>query len=537
MKPWSSLLGALGGVALLFALLSFLLQIFSGPVLLMRELSWSIGNLVLGIVLLGVSVGTNLDALRERMRSGEARRAGKYGSSAVLATLLSLALLVMGAYLSTRYHTRWDWTEAKSHSLSSQTVKVLKGLERDVHVTALYAAIAAPPVRDLLDRYTFVSDKIKVEFVDPQAQPGRLRALKVDPKRLKDGLLHVAIGKESVDVDKVTESALTNAIVKLTRHEHKKVYMLIGHNERRMDGKGAKGGEGFAFAAEALRNENYVVQPLMLAAKGEVPKDADVVIAAGPTRPYLASEKKALERYMQRGGSMLVLLDPRAHTDLTDLVEQWGVNVGNDVVIDRVQGLFGRPTTPLAAEYADHPITRDLGDSVLFHMVRSVQPKPEAHGALSWIVRTSKNSWAERDMERLTTKGTAEQGKDDLAGPVPVAVAGKLQLGPAPPPDKDLKADAKRPTAQLVVVGDSNFATNALIGEFRNKDFFVNSVNWLLGDVNAISIRPNRARASRLSLSSAQFLQIRYLSLFVLPELIAGLGVLAWWSRRRAPGR
>jgi ABC-type uncharacterized transport system involved in gliding motility auxiliary subunit len=87
------------------------------------------------------------------------------------------------------------------------------------------------------------------------------------------------------------------------------------------------------------------------------------------------------------------------------------------------------------------------------------------------------------------------------------------------------------------VVGDSDFAGNQLIGEFRNRDLFVNAVNWLLGDVDAISIRPGQARASRMQLSSEQFLQIRYLSLFVLPQVIAILGVLSWWLRRRAPGR
>ena len=65
----------------------------------------------------------------------------------------------------------------------------------------------------------------------------------------------------------------------------------------------------------------------------------------------------------------------------------------------------------------------------------------------------------------------------------------------------------------------------------------MNSVNWLLGDVEAISIRPALSRASRLELSTEQFSQIRYLCLFVLPETIALAGVLAWWLRRRAPGR
>ena len=87
------------------------------------------------------------------------------------------------------------------------------------------------------------------------------------------------------------------------------------------------------------------------------------------------------------------------------------------------------------------------------------------------------------------------------------------------------------------MVGDSDFASNALIHQFRNRDLFVNGVNWLLGDVGAISVRPDSARASRLQLTREQFSQIRYLSLFVLPEAIAVIGVIVWWNRRRAPGR
>jgi len=207
------------------------------------------------------------------------------------------------------------------------------------------------------------------------------------------------------------------------------------------------------------------------------------------------------------------------------------------VIVDRVQGLFGRPTTPFAAEYGDHDITRELGDATLFHVARSVLPAEGAKGALAPIVRTGEQSWAERDMDRLLTKGEAEYNAEaDVKGPVSVAVAGTLELGAAPPPAEGEEAPAPK-TARLVVLGDSDFASNQLIREFRNRDLFVNAVNWLLGDVEAISVRPGQPRASRLQLSSEQFLEIRYLALFVMPELIAVLGVIAWWQRRRAPGR
>jgi ABC-type uncharacterized transport system involved in gliding motility auxiliary subunit len=546
MQRYASLIGWLGGVAILFGLLSLLLLLFSGTQMLGADLWWILGNFLVGAVLLTVALVSSLDTLRERMRSDEARRAGKYGTSALLATALGIALLVMLTFLSTRYHVRWDWTEVGTHSLSSQTLNLLGGLERDVEVTALFSAITAPPARELLDRYSYVSDRFKVSFADPQAKPGLVRGLGISPERLEGGLIHISIGEESTEVTELSEEKLTNAILKLTRREQKKVYFLIGHNERPVEGEGADGSEGFGFARNALENENYQVQTLLLAAKGEIPEDADVVILAAPTRPLYDTERKALDRYLERGGALLVLMDPRAKTNVYEDLARWGVEVGEDVIVDRVQGLFGRPVSPLAAQYGDHPITRELRDATLFHVARSVRPMAGGPGDWTTLILTSEASWGERDLDRFFSAGQAEFDGDDLAGPVPVAVAGTLRLAAgaeesgeeSPDQEGDGGAESEEsPEARLIVIGDSDFAANQLIGEFRNRDLFVNAVNWLLGDVEAISIRPDQARASRMQLSGEQFLQIRYLSLFVLPQAIAVVGVFAWWSRRRAPGR
>jgi len=525
-------LGWIGAVLLIFGLLSLVLQLFSDFVFAGFDLPWIWGNFVIGALFLGVALVSNIDALRERLHTGEARRAGRYGTAAILSTGLVLALLVMLAFLSTRYHVRWDWTETGSHSLSDQTLKLLADLEEPVVVTALYSAVAAPPARELLGRYEYVSDRFQVEYVDPQARPGLVRELGVSESSLSDGLLHIAIGGESVEVDELTEENLTNALVALTRRDQKKVYFLEGHGERPIEGEEGEGGEGMSFAVEALGNENYVVEKLFLASLGEVPGDADVLVIAGPSGPFHELEHAMLEEYLDRGGALMVLIDPRSETDLYAGLERWGAAVGNDVVVDRVQGLFGRPTSPFAAEYAPHPITEGLREAVLFHMARSVQPAVHANDDFTVLVRTSAESWGETDLDRFDAEGVAELDAEDLPGPVPVAVAGTLG-GSAEDAEEDGEASAGR----LVVIGDSDFASNALIHQFRNRDLFVNGVNWLLGDVGAISVRPDSARASRLQLTREQFSQIRYLSLFVLPEAIAVIGVIVWWNRRRAPGR
>ena len=110
-----------------------------------------------------------------------------------------------------------------------------------------------------------------------------------------------------------------------------------------------------------------------------------------------------------------------------------------------------------------------------------------------------------------------------------------MALAGTPALSVDEDADAPDP-GRLVVFGDVDFAGNEFIDAYRNRDLFVNSVNWLIGDVEAISIRPSVSRHSDFELSEEQFRTLRSLSLFVFPELIAVLGVLTWWSRRNPAG-
>jgi ABC-type uncharacterized transport system involved in gliding motility auxiliary subunit len=526
MPGLPSLLAALGAVGIGFALLSFVIVLVSGAGI-SSDLGWIGGNLAIGLVLVVCSVAMNVDALRERMSSGEARRAGKYGTSAVLSTVLAIALLGMLGFLSTRYYHRFDWTEQKVHTLSDQSRKVLDGLTQDVDVTVLVSAVDQAPVRELLDRYAYESKRFRVEYADPNERPGLLEQFKIAPGKLGEhGLVRMAIGGESVEVSQIDEEHVTNAMVKLTRKGEKVVYFVQGHGEQAIQGKDGEGREGFARAADALRNENYRVETLLLGSVKDVPGDADVVIVAGATSKMFDEELAVLDRYLARGGAVLALVDPRVAGSWVDKLRAWGADLGNDIVIDRALALFGRAETPFAGKYdSQNPITRDFrdphNDAVVFHEVRSVRARDGV--ALTPIVFTGEASWAERNLAKLDREGTASLDADDLPGPVPVMVAGTPALE---------TKDGGAAKARLVVAGDTNFASNEFIDAGRNRDLFLNAANWLIGDVEAISVRPNRSRASRFQLTADQFHAIRSASLFILPEAIAVLGVLTWWTRR-----
>ena len=543
MSGTAALLAGLGVVGIAFGLLSALLallQPYTDPL-------WILGNLVIGAALLGTAVVMSLDSLREQVRSGSGRRIGKYGSSAIVSAVLGLLILGLLGFLSVRYSHRFDFSEAGVHTLSSQTQELLEGLDEGVSITAFFTESEAPPVRDLLDRYAYASDRVDLRFIDPNSAPGLVEDLGISTEDLARGVVRISLESgEATTLTEFSEPALTNALRKLVKSTGKKVYFLEGHNEREIraaegaQGAFAAGPDSWGRAADALVNETYAVEPLLLATMEEVPSDASAVLIGGPTRPLLAPEIAALRRYVERGGSLFVAIDPRSQTNLYDLLGDWGIQLGDDVIVDRALAVFGQATTPLAGEYdGHHPITKRMREPTLFPVVRSVELDPAMASGYSVLVKTGRESWAERDLDAWRDSGRAELGPDDLPGPVPVAVAGTPPIASTAPELEEggAAAEAETKAGRIVVFGDSDFATNEYIDALRNRDLFVNSVNWLAGDVEQISVRPNVSRASSFQMSQDQFRLIQYLSLFVLPEAIAILGVVMWWLRRKAPGR
>lgn len=530
MKRWASLVGWLGAVFLAFGFVSALVELFSSGVVvidaLLAQFAWAAGNFALGLVCVAVALAANAGALRERFRSSEARRASKYGTSAIVGTVLIVALLGLGAYTASTHEKKWDFTEAKLHSLSDQAQQVLGGLSGKLAITALYSPLDQPRAAEFLKKFEEAApDKVAVEIFDPQNKPGRLRELGISSDQLGAGLVHLKLGSESAQVTELSEEALVNAIVKLTRRGVKKAYYSIGHRERAIEGDPGKQADGFMNAIEALQNEGYQVEPLLLASRADVPDDAQVLIIAGPTQKFHETEHASLTRYVARGGALLVLMDPRAQTDLAPTLEGLGVKVGDDVVVD-IETLAGSPYAPFAAQYGDHPITRGFRDAALFVAVSSVKPVTEG-GGLAPLVTTGERSWAETDFESLASQTAQPDAEKETVSFVPIAVAGDSSVTPA---------DGKK-AGRLVVFGDSDFATNQWFDQFRNRDLFLNSVSWLLGEPEAITIRPRKAGASQLAVSETTLRHIRTAALFVVPEAIAVLGVIAWWRRRRAPGR
>ena len=490
-----------------------------------------------------------LSQWRDVARSFSGRNA-RLGSLAAASVVVVLAILVAINYLAKRHNKRWDWTAAQQFSLSDQTKKVLHGLQRPMKIRVFAKPEEFNRFRERLDEYQYESKQLNVEYIDPERKPTVANQDKVTQM----GTVVLEYDGRTERVTSDTEQALTNGLIKVIQGKQTKLYFIQGHGERSADDSERT---GYSSIAGLLASENFATDKLVLAQQRQIPADATVVVIAGPKEDFFPAEIEALKAYLAKGGKVLFLLDPRERADspeLTNLVallKDWGIEVGDNVVINvpsdvqlkegeavDVGALASLPnsdgTFVLAAKYNQHPIIQGFRVLSAYRLVRSVTAAPAGSNGRTAqnLVETTETSWAETDLKRLTSSGQVarEPAKGDKGGPISIAAAVAAPLAQATPPDPKAPQDA--PETRVAVFGDSDFASNGLLGFQGNHNLFMNAVNWLAQQENLISIRPRDPQDRRVTLTARQQSLIRLLAIFVIPGVILAAGVQTWWRRR-----
>jgi gliding motility-associatede transport system auxiliary component len=511
----SGILGLIGVILLLFAAVAAFLTRGRGPF----DLLYIGTHAVVGLF----AIIAYLSAGLENVRRFVGERSTKYGANTIVSSLLFIVILVALNYILARNHHRFDLTEQHVFSLSPQSVSVVKNLKNELDIQAFVEGGVNPELRDLLSNYAYQSSKIKYQMIDPDRQPELAERYNVKAYNT----VHLEYGKESTTVTQPNEENLTNAVIKVTRTTRKTMCFIDGHGEPDIDD--VQDATGLSSLKTGLTDENYEVKKVLLVSLPAVPDDCSVAVVAGPQKPYTDNEMKALGAYLDKGGRALFLIPPRSGERFVPFLAKWGVKLDNDVVVDQVVRLFQGPglgLEPLAKTYAVHEITRDFKQRTIFPMTRSVESDAAGKKGLqvTELVKTSPSSWGETDLDRLFQKSEASMdASQDRKGPVAVAAVVDANLKAMGVGDGD---------ARLAVFGSIQFADNRnLSGTFYNRDLLLNTIDWLVGQSDLVSIRPKVVRASRVQFTRDQGTVIFYLSVLVIPELLLIAGLVVWWRR------
>jgi ABC-type uncharacterized transport system involved in gliding motility auxiliary subunit len=441
-----------------------------------------------------------------------ASRQVRYTAYAGTYIVVFVAILAGINFLANRHNKSFDTTTNKRFSLSEQTEKVVKGLPNDVRITVVDKTERFNASRDLLDRYSNLSTRLKVEYVDPEKSPQLARALGAR----SFGQIFIENGAKREEARTMTEEEVTGAIIRALKTGERMVCAFGGTGESSFD---EMTGDGIGLAKASLERYNYKTQIIKQLQKPEVPAECTAILVAGPRFDYPDKVVAGIRTYVEKGGHALFLLGPALKTEKDDgavqeklsaLLDSWGITVNNDVAIDEsgsgTDSGFNKFVFVLD-KYESHPIVREMRDvGVALPLVRTLTTKDRAEK----LIATPEQSFStkELDLKKLT-------------GDPPVGPKGPLTIAAATTVGK----------ARVVVFGSVSWATNSFFRYPGNRDLFLNAFNWLSSDEELISIRPKDPEDRRLEVRPGMGWVFPFASFF--PPLLVIIGGVMVWLRRR----
>ena len=538
-----------------------------------------LGLMVTGGVILSISffVGT---------RKFWQRRSTQENLNAFVATIALFVILGLLNFLGIRYEKTIDLTENNLYTLAPQSKKLVSDLQQPLTVWVFND----PPSQEterVLKNYQQQSEQFRFQFVDPQQNIAKVEEFGVESY----GEVYIEYDDKTQFVQPVSEGEpisevkLTSTIQNIQRDRVSFVYILQGHGEPSLEA--VQG--GLSQAVASLKQQGYQVQPFNFAEETNLPNLANsVLMIASPQRELLPGEIDAIANYLAEGGSLLLLLDPDSNSGLNPILEMWGIQFDDRVIVDasgQGQVLGFNVATALVTRYGDHPITNPFGNGIsIYPLSRPVDAIEKEGINATPLAYTNEASWAESD----TTQEQLEYNPErDRAGPLVISFALDREEESSPQsegetPDTETSSPEAEPEtatetpegetpdtetsnpeaepetatetpeaetqdteteeisypqpnsdARIVVFGDSDFATNGLFVQQLNGDMFLNTIDWLANrDNDSLALRPKEETNRRINLSPQQAVILSRTAIGIVPLFGLILAIISWLRRR-----
>lgn len=478
---------------------------------------------------------TRFRQLADENKQALTTRTAKVGGYSVLLSLIVLAILVavnvLFSVLPSKY-TQFDISAAQLYSLTSDTKVVATNLDKDVTIYWITQAGKESTVLDkLLDRYQDLSDHITVVKKDPDTYPtfaqqytdetvvnnslvvecgDKNRYISYDDIYKVDTTSYYTTGSVSQSFD--GEGQITSAIDYVVSDELPKIYLLSGHGE---------GALSDTFSDELTRSNYETVSDFSLLNVDEIPEDCDTLLINAPTSDISKEELTMLRSYVQGGGKLMVLSGPQKSTALTNLdslLVDYDVTITEGIVVDtdRDHYAFTAPYV-LMPDIESSDITDPLTEASSHVIVPIAQGLTVGSGSGATALLTTSDDAVSKAAGYAMTTYDKEDGDTD--GPFTLAVS-----------IEDSAAGGK------IVWVSTDYLLDDMYNSYSsgaNLDFVMNSLSWMIGENDAVSIRAKSLNNSYLTISSSSATVLKVVMMGVIPACFLLLGIDELLRRRR----
>jgi hypothetical protein len=515
-----------------------------------------------GVGLLAVDAIISLATVRQALFG----RRGRYGLNTAIVFVVFVTIAVVVNYAlfwavdrpNPAGWLRVDTTATKQFLLEEQVVNTLENLKEPIKITVFMTtdsaagAAAWRDTDDMLSEFRRRSGDFSLTYkrVDPELNPNVATGLGVTrfPALAVEGVesrrLDVIVGDNpNAGPNIFTEQQLVTSLLVINQIAQKKVIFVTGHSER--DVTDVEEISSLGLAGRALNRENYIVLVETLQelgtrmAIGDPQEMPAVLVFADPTQDLLPIDQQVLLDYARTGGSILFMFEPNVTPEtFKQFLSRYAIAVADGEVADISSFVAPSPrfiqVKRSNGQLPPNPVTD--GFEVLYvpgttHFGWTIDPQsvPLADETTAVVnqgilASTTLSSWSETDPDTLNF-----DVNNEVAGPLPIAIVveavGELGGG--------VYSDGENFTPlNMVLIGDTDFATNNYFGSANNSDLFINAVNYLADDFELISIREKTDSNRQLFLTKNERDFVRWSGWLLMPGLISIFGFWTWWRRR-----
>ena len=468
-------------------------------------------------------------------------RRGRYGVNAAALTIAFFVIVLVVNFIMYTNPTRIDVTATRVFSLSQQTIQVLDELDNEVMANAFFVSAdtdnsVRQQAEDLLNEFSRKTPNFQYRFLDPELN--RAQSIKYNVVSYPSIVFEDTKTGKVQGVINFTEQDFVTGILVSTDKQQKIIRILTGHGESEVNKNPTAESlkdTGFDLAISGLQRDNYQVQVLNLKQSNTIPEDTAALIIPGPKDDLDQNEYQTIKNYVDSGGRVLALFDPGTPKLFNNILNPYGITMGNELISDAVSNVAGEMLTPmLQSANGQYAKSEQTGIAIADKISVSFYPESTSidltipledtppHVKFTPLGLTTPASWLESNIDDLGYDENKMTGPFILFGIL--EANGSIEQSP-------LEVSGN-PTTKIIIFGDSDFATNKYFHSSDNSDVFLNSVNWLADDYELVSIRPKLTSYRELVVNSSERNFIKWSSWVIPPTIMLIFAIIVWWRRR-----